>query len=236
MNKMLYDSEDLLKKSLFGLQNQTVGHLLGSKPLKSFWTGMRHLNSTDWFDSKNNVLNLRPDERNWWPWLIVDSKTYSQGSCVGKKRDWFFMDDCYKRMSFACQTSPIISANKGSLKTDIQFKCGQKLSVPSSNKAPLLDRQAVNTTKNTYEPDLALSDTILVHGEHFLGKGLPLYSSSSPVSTLNLNKVLFVKNSTSKVNVQTNLMNLALFTAKKNAPSAEFSSNSISTDSSKKYS
>lgn len=71
--------------------------------MKRFWTGLRHLNDSHWFDYKNEVIQFSENESSWWPWLVIDSRTYAQGSCVAKRRGAMFLDDCYKRMPFACQ-------------------------------------------------------------------------------------------------------------------------------------
>ena len=90
---------------------------------KKFWIGVKHLNQTSWFDSRNEVLELDPDEAKWWPWLVVDSTTYNLGSCVGKRKNYLFLDDCYKRMPFACQFKPIASSE--TINSKVQLKCGK---------------------------------------------------------------------------------------------------------------
>ncbi len=65
---------------------------------------MRHLNETNWFDYKNELIKFRNDESKWWPWLVIDSTTYNIGSCVAKKQNWLFLQDCYKKLPFACQS------------------------------------------------------------------------------------------------------------------------------------
>ena len=226
MNKILFDNDDFVLKSLFGL-NQTHSLKTGSKNFKSFWTGIRHLNTTNWFDSKNNLLNLRTDEQKWWPWLIVDSKTYSHGSCVGKRRNWFFLEDCYKRMPFACQTNKLFLNEKMNKQSDdrIQFKCG-KMAGFSSLTTSLSTHSTIKTTEN------------------FLTTTTPAIKSASQsteATKLKISKTNAynpVTNSThfDKIEIMSELssneVNLALFTVKKNAPSPSLI-NSNNNDSSK---
>ncbi len=98
-----------------------VGADLAGKQ-EHFWTGIKHLNETTWFDYKNEPIRFRPDEQNWWPWLVVDSETYSRGSCVAKRVNWLFVEDCYKRMPFACQYSQ--RSFEAKTKPRVQIKCG----------------------------------------------------------------------------------------------------------------
>ncbi|RNA31178.1 neuropilin and tolloid 2 [Brachionus plicatilis] len=58
----------------------------------------------------------------WWPWLVTDTSDHSYGSCVGKKKDFFFLQDCYKRMPFACQHKPSVVRRQSS---NIRLKCGK---------------------------------------------------------------------------------------------------------------
>jgi hypothetical protein len=237
MNKILYDNDDFLIKSLFGLQNQTVSSVF-SKNLKNFWTGIRHLNATDWFDSKNNLLNLRQDEKKWWPWLIVDSKTYSQGSCVAKKRDWFFLEDCYKRMPFACQTNKQINNDmtKQNKQPNIEFKCGNSASFSTLTQTSSTKKSSTNTPKNNLH---TFNDAIIVQNYIYKDKHAEIYSSSSTkssTSNFNINQLLFIKNTTSlskyEKKEQASEINLALFNAKKSVPQADAGDNANTTDSS----
>lgn len=71
------------------------------------------MNDSHWFDYKNEPIKLSADESSWWPWLVVDPLTYAQGSCVAKRSGALFLDDCYKRMSFACQSLAQVSVDAG---------------------------------------------------------------------------------------------------------------------------
>ena len=236
MNKILYDNDDFLIKSLFGLQNKTVASSGFGKNLKSFWTGIRHLNATDWFDSKNELLNLREDERKWWPWLIVDSKTYNQGSCVAKRRDWFFLEDCYKRMPFACQTNKRTNTemkrNNYNKQSKIEFMCGNRPSFSTLIQSSSTTKKSTSVSNHILP---LLNDTFVVHNEN-----LEIFSTSKKTSNFDINKILFIKNTTrsssspskSERKDQANEVNLALFTAKKNAPMSNSNDNTASNDSS----
>ncbi len=132
LNKILYENEDTLK------------YVFNSNNFTKFWIGVKHLNKTNWFDSNNNLIQFRDDEKNWWPWLIVDSKTYNQGSCVGKKRNFLFLEDCYKRMPFACQIKNDPEFNffsKNNNPTKIEFKCGKK-----ANDFFVIEKSTTTTT------------------------------------------------------------------------------------------
>lgn len=112
LNRVVFDStSDLVVPSLFNLTVKTSS----SSGIKRFWTGIRHLNDSHWFDFKNEPIEFGEDESTWWPWLVVDAASYSQGSCVAKRHGALFLDDCYKRMPFACQ---IIVTSNTSLKDD----------------------------------------------------------------------------------------------------------------------
>jgi hypothetical protein len=125
LNKVLFNDEDdsvvtsLYQTNSEGSSKSSNGQSPG---MKRFWIGMRHLNHTNWFDSKNEMIRFRADEANWWPWLIVDSSSYSQGSCVSKRRNSFAMEDCYKRMPFACQYK--LPTAKLERKASVEMKCG----------------------------------------------------------------------------------------------------------------
>lgn len=87
-----FELEKQINKALFSNEEQEFRINSNKKNLiKKFWIGIRQLNQTNWFDSKNEVIHFRQDERNWWPWLIVDSNSYNQGSCLAKKRIYFFL-------------------------------------------------------------------------------------------------------------------------------------------------
>lgn len=128
LNKIIYDhGNDTILEGLFAFRKLVRNGPNG--PVRKFWTGIRHLNETSWFDFKNELIKFRPDESNWWPWLIMDAATYSQGSCVAKRKNHFFLDDCYKRMPFACQAKPVESApsrsSSSGARTKVHFKCGK---------------------------------------------------------------------------------------------------------------
>ena len=106
----------------FELDKQLNNALFGeNENEKKFWIGVKHLNQTNWFDHKNEVIEFNEDEAKWWPWLVVDSSTYNMGSCAGKRKNYLFLDDCYKRMSFACQYKPTASLSDSRVK----LKCGK---------------------------------------------------------------------------------------------------------------
>lgn len=115
LNNALFNSEEVLIPH---------GNDLLNKKNKQFWTGLKHLNETTWFNYKNEPLRLRPDEENWWPWLVVDSSTYQKGSCVAKRASWMFLEDCYKRMPFACQYNQPATSSDTFKPKSIQLKCG----------------------------------------------------------------------------------------------------------------
>lgn len=115
INRALFGSDEYLDP--FVLDNDSVG-----KNYANFWVGMRQLNETNWFDFDNKPIEFYSNEKNWWPWLVTDSSTFSHGSCIGKKKDFFFIQDCYKRMPFACQYKPRIIQE---LQTNIKLKCGK---------------------------------------------------------------------------------------------------------------
>ena len=148
LNKVIFDNEEV-SKSLFGI-NQT-SNINSNENLKKFWIGIRHLNKTNWFDHKNDLIQFRDDEKNWWPWLIVDSRTYNQGSCVGKRRNSFFLEDCYKRMPFACQYKQEYQTKQSNSK--IQLKCGK-----NSN---LFFKTQTSTTTTTSKAKLSSVENML---------------------------------------------------------------------------
>ena len=224
MNKILFDDDDLLLKSLFGL-NQTVN---AGKKLKNFWLGIRHLNSTSWFDPQNNPLSLRSDEQKWWPWLVVDSKTYTQGSCVGKRRNWLFLEDCYKRMPFACQTNKLTANENVSRPPTVEFKCGKSAGFTSKN-VPVTTQSTPqsSTTKFKYQPaPIRYQDAVTA----------PISSvkSSSQLNKLVRNSTRFSKVDTLDEQEQhsSSEVNLALFTVKKNVAPTSLINNGTHTDSS----
>lgn len=94
----------------------------GGKHLNTFWLGMRQLNETNWFDFDNKPLYFDKNEKNWWPGLATDISTISYGSCIAKKKDFFYLQDCYKRMPFACQYKPKAIQPSTSR---IRLKCGK---------------------------------------------------------------------------------------------------------------
>ncbi|CAF0764271.1 unnamed protein product [Brachionus calyciflorus] len=114
----------LLTLDNFELEKQVNRVLLDLDEVnfRNFWIGMRQLNQTNWFDFKNQVIEFRRDEKNWWPWLVLDTNSFNQGSCVAKKKNGFYLQDCYKRMPFACQYKP---KENLSLKNQINLKCGK---------------------------------------------------------------------------------------------------------------
>jgi hypothetical protein len=118
----------------------STNEILNSNKPNRFWTGLKHLNETNWFNPKNEAINFRSDEKNWWPWLIVDSSTYSQGSCVGKRANALFLEDCYKRMPFACQANGNNQneLEKNPSKQNAKLKCG-------ANSMDFFKQQAVLT-------------------------------------------------------------------------------------------
>ena len=138
LNKALFNDDDESVTSSLYNENSSQPKSSSSAIVKKFWIGMRHLNHTNWFDSKNEMIKFRVDEANWWPWLIVDSSSYNQGSCVAKRRNSFVLEDCYKRMPFACQYR--IPASKLERKSSVEMKCGlssdafaEHLTVPATS-------------------------------------------------------------------------------------------------------
>lgn len=127
LNKAIFNDAETDDSSVVHsiLADSTKDNKPTATSVKKFWLGMRHLNHTNWFDSSNEIIRFRPDEEKWWPWLIVDSASYSQGSCVAKRRNSFVMEDCYKRLPFACQYK--IPAHKMNKKTKVDLKCGSNL-------------------------------------------------------------------------------------------------------------
>lgn len=116
-----FELDKQLNNALFNEQGEIITHTYEvNNRNKNFWTGLKHLNETTWFDYKNEPIQFRSDEQNWWPWLVVDSSTYSMGSCVAKRADWLFLEDCYKRMPFVCEHNqkPIVKSSS------VQLKCG----------------------------------------------------------------------------------------------------------------
>lgn len=117
LNRVVFNaSSDLVLTSLFNTHSTTTTTTTTAssttQPLiKRFWTGIRHLNESHWFDFKNEPIVFGTDEANWWPWLVVDPASYSQGSCVAKRHGALFLDDCYKRMPFACQLAIAASSS-----------------------------------------------------------------------------------------------------------------------------
>jgi hypothetical protein len=157
LNKVLFNDEDdsvigSLYQAANGEGSGKVGGAKQTSGMKRFWIGMRHLNHTNWFDSKNEMIKFRADEANWWPWLIVDSASYTQGSCVSKRRNSFAMEDCYKRMPFACEYK--IPAVKLERKSSVEMKCG-------ANAHIFIDPVSIGsdlTTSQTKTVDSSASD------------------------------------------------------------------------------
>jgi hypothetical protein len=155
LNRALFDNEDNILASSGVTQTHSASQTGASK---RFWIGIKHLNETSWFDHNNQVIEFSEDERNWWPWLVVDSHTYNQGSCVAKRRNWFVLDDCYKRLPFACQY-----VNKHRPKTTAKaaragLKCGKEWSnLPMSSLTST--KPSKQTTKLTLLKDNSLART-----------------------------------------------------------------------------
>ena len=147
-----------------------------------FWIGMKHLNETSWFNAQNEPLQMRTDEKKWWPWLVVDSATYNKGSCVGKRSNWLFLEDCYKRMPFACQYKPN-AAYKTPDTPSVQLKCGPESEKYFQTSKPLIPMSTKANAKLSH--DLLTSKIGLVT----LGISEPSLSSSKPEKILtNINK------------------------------------------------
>ena len=115
INQAFFNSDEYLDPLV--LDDDSAG-----KNYANFWLGMRQLNETNWFDFENKPLAFDSNEKNWWPWLVTDTSTFSHGSCIGKKKDFFFIQDCYKRMPFACQYKPRVIKEH---QVNSQLKCGK---------------------------------------------------------------------------------------------------------------
>ena len=79
------------------------------------------------------MIKFKKDENKWWPWLAIDTSTYNTGgSCLGKRQNGLFLEDCYKKMPFACQIKPKTKSIASSSKSNprIQLKCGNKIDNP----------------------------------------------------------------------------------------------------------
>ena len=99
------------------------------------------------FDHKNELIKFRRDEYKWWPWLGIDTSTYNTGgSCLGKRNNWLFLEDCYKKMAFACQTKPKPIKSQSKSAPRIQFKCGSGLGQAASVLARSSTFQTTQTT------------------------------------------------------------------------------------------
>lgn len=160
MNRALFsniDQNDQSNDSIKPLKtNNKINNLL-----KKFWTGIRHLNETNWFDYKNELIKFKRDEIKWWPWLVIDSSTYNIGSCVAKRQNSLYLEDCYKRMQFACQFKPKQLINKQK-QTRIQLKCGNNVNFLNEiNSKPSVKKKISNVTSTSSEAAL-----ILVHNSN----------------------------------------------------------------------
>jgi hypothetical protein len=135
-----FELDNQVNQALFDKKNESINYRQHRRQSNSFynnekeqekrfWIGMRHLNTTNWFNHENKIIKFRDDEQNWWPWLIVDSTTYNKGSCVAKKYNSFNLEDCYQRMPFACQYKPKMGSEKvfetGQATPKIHLKCSK---------------------------------------------------------------------------------------------------------------
>ena len=139
---------------------------------KNFWTGMKHLNKTTWFNTKNEAIQFRSDEENWWPWLVIDSSTYNKGSCVAKRSNWLYLEDCYKRMPFACQYNQYKPKNN---EIDMKLKCGK-------NSGSYF--QSLTTTTTTKRPTTTTQVPIIVTEPHNSMKSEKIVSLNNQIKTL----------------------------------------------------
>ena len=172
LNNLLFDKAE---------QVITLPNEVANKNTK-FWIGMKHLNETSWFNAQNEPLHMRMDEQKWWPWLVVDSATYNKGSCVGKRSNWLFLEDCYKRMPFACQYKPE-TAYKTPDTPSVQLKCGPESEKYFQTLKPLTSMTTKANAKLSH--DLLTSKIGLVT----LGVSEPSLSPSKPEKILtNINK------------------------------------------------
>lgn len=132
--------------------------------LNKFWTGIKHLNDTNWFDYKNELIKFKHDEHKWFPWLVVDSSSYNIGSCVAKRQNWLYLEDCYKRMPFACQYKPK-QLNKLAKKTRIQLKCGKNVNFLSEalKMKPVITTSLATAAHAEATSSQSLPPLILVH-------------------------------------------------------------------------
>lgn len=133
---------------------------------------MKHLNKTTWFDSKNEAIQFRSDEEKWWPWLVIDSTTYNKGSCVAKRANWLYLEDCYKRMPFACQYNqfkPKVSESK------MKLKCGKD----SGSYF-----QSLTTTTTTPRPTTTTQPPVVVTEKHNSIHSEKIVALSGQIKTL----------------------------------------------------
>lgn len=155
-----FELDKQLNRALFNATDGTVrvgGNSTSNSKMSKFWLGLKHLNATTWFDERNEPLPFRADERNWWPWLVVDSSTYNRGSCVGKRNEAFFLEDCYERMPFACQHMPRPVDDKAAqTPPQIHIKCGNdaeayfqttSLPVTTTSSSQIVMQSVIEATK-----------------------------------------------------------------------------------------
>jgi hypothetical protein len=146
LNQALFYEEDDALIIVSNGKNSDLNNKASANSNKKFWIGMRHLNHTNWFDTKNEIIRFRQDEENWWPWLIVDSTSYNKGSCVAKKRNSLIIEDCYKRMPFACQYK--IPISKLEKKTQVQLRCGANSNIFDTDFEPTTTRISSSTANS----------------------------------------------------------------------------------------
>lgn len=192
LNKALFGDEDESEIPIVSnSQSKLISSSLtvSSKSLKKFWIGIRHLNQTNWFDYKNELINFRSDEKAWWPWLIVDSTTYNQGSCVGKKKNWFFLEDCYKRMPFACQYKSTKKFNPQKEKMKTQLTCG---------KMPVIEEDIPITTTQTSTTTSTVSTTTATT-QSTTTKSNIIYQTKAKINQMPIQKDEFLDANTEKL-------------------------------------
>lgn len=156
LNRVLFDS-DLVVSSLFNLTKSSTSR---------FWTGIRHLNESHWFDYKNDPIRFKWDEATWWPWLVVDPTSYSQGSCVAKRSGAMFLDDCYKRMPFACQLI-VTPSSSSMISTSVEEAANETsswtLTVPQVDMV-VVSGSSVSGGSAAQEPLISTAATAMVTG------------------------------------------------------------------------
>jgi hypothetical protein len=167
-----FELDKQINKIIFSSNNQNNEYKDDIIKLKTtnnnnkFWTGMRHLNETNWFDYKNELIKFRNDESKWWPWLVIDSTTYNIGSCVAKKQNWLFLQDCYKKLPFACQSKQQQQQQQQNNNNNnrLQLKCGSSITETNpTTTTTLIKTNTIQFQLNTTKQQIEQKSIILIH-------------------------------------------------------------------------